>query len=288
MQGKAKVITRFAPSPTGPLHLGHAYSAILAHTRAKSAGGQFLLRIEDGDPARCRPEWEDLIYQDLDWLGLDWQRPVWRISDRTADYSAALDRLTDMGLTYPCSCTRRDIAEAHGAPQGDLPIGPDGVIYPGTCRKRHGTHAGPNDAIRLDMARAIALLGPDRRLTYRETGPYGTGIHFIDLDALQTKVGDVVLFRRDTGMAAYHLTVVVDDAAQGITEAVRGADLIPATQIHRLLQALLGLTTPDYHHHRLICDEAGKRLAKRNDAKAIRKYRDEGLSPADVRQLIGL
>lgn len=283
-----KYVTRFAPSPTGPLHLGHAYSALIAWDRAKAKGGQFLLRIEDGDTTRCRPEWEALIYEDLHWLGLSWPEPIARVTDRIPLYDAARDRLQDLGLLYPCSCTRKDIQSAFSAPQEGVPMGPDGIVYPGICRGKHMSEASTTDAIRLNMAAAIAHLGDVSHLFYTETGPFETGNHALSAQHLIQNVGDIVLFRKDTGMAAYHLSVVVDDAAQNVTEAVRGADLIEATVIHRLLQALLGLPTPLYHHHDLIRDADGKRLAKRTDAKAISKFRAECATPDDIRAMVGL
>jgi len=282
-------VTRFAPSPTGPLHLGHAYSALVAAERA--AGGTFLLRIEDIDRARARPEWEARIYDDLAWLGLSWPHPVMRQSERMAAYDAALDRLWATGLLYPCHCNRRDILAAAAAPQeGGAPVtGPDGVVYPGTCRPETPP-AGPRPegaALRLDMARAVAQTGA---LGFTETGagPGGeTGRIAVAPAQLVAGIGDAVLARRDMG-TSYHLAVVVDDAAQGVTEVVRGRDLFEATPLHVLLQHLLGLPTPAYHHHRLIRDAAGKRLAKRDDARAIARYREDGLSPAELRALVGL
>ena len=283
-------VTRFAPSPTGPLHLGHAYSACLAHDMARAAGGTFLLRIEDIDRSRSRQEWEALIYEDLRWLGLDWPEPVMRQSDRLPAYRAALARLWDMGLLYPCTCTRRDILDAASAPQEGAPMhGPDGVVYPGTCRDRPRSGPLPEDAVlRLDMGRALERLA-GRVPAFREegAGPAGeTGEIAPDPVALIRGVGDVVLARRDMG-TSYHLSVVVDDAAQGITHVVRGRDLYEATAIHVVLQALLGLPVPVYHHHRLVRDEAGKRLAKRDDARAIATYRAAGMTAAEVRGLAG-
>lgn len=277
--------TRFAPSPTGPLHLGHAYSALLAFDMAKAAQGHFLLRIEDTDTARCTPAFEAQIYDDLAWLGLAWETPVLRQSDNTAAYQAALTRLGDMGLLYPCSCTRGDIRRAASAPQEGAPMhGPDGVIYPGTCRTRAWSDRTETDAVRLNMTRAVDSLSSLPRYTE-------TGIHpalRLTRAHLTREIGDVVLARRDTKTAAYHLSVVVDDAAQGITHVIRGADLATATPIHVLLQTLLRLPTPIYHHHRLIRDEDGKRLAKRDDARAIALYRAEGATPQDVRGMVGL
>ncbi|WP_163849744.1 tRNA glutamyl-Q(34) synthetase GluQRS [Pseudooceanicola aestuarii] len=281
-------VTRFAPSPTGPLHLGHAYSALLAQDLAQTAGGRFLLRIEDIDRARARPHWEAQIYDDLQWLGLSWPEPVMRQSDRQAAYDAALHRLWEAGLLYPCRCARRDIAAAVSAPQEGAPPphGPDGLVYPGTCRPATPpTGPMPQDvALRLDMARALALRGPP---VFAEEGPDHAGQITPGTDHMATAIGDVVLARRDMG-TSYHLSVVVDDAAQGVTLVTRGADLFEATAIHVLLQALLDLPRPRYHHHRLIRDAAGKRLAKRDDARAIALYREGGQSPADLRRMIGL
>lgn len=280
------MITRFAPSPTGLLHLGHAFSALTAWDIARAGAGRFLLRIEDIDQPRCRPEFEQAIYDDLHWLGLDWPEPVMRQSDRLPAYDEGLARLTEMGLTYPCSCTRADIRAALSAPQeGAEPAqGPDGPVYPGTCRGRSMESRGPDDAIRLDMARAVAITGP---ITFTETGDTFHGEHEVAPEEMITGIGDVVLARKDIG-TSYHLAVVLDDAAQEITHVVRGEDLFAATPIHVLLQRLLGLPTPVYHHHRLIRDETGKRLAKRDDSRAIRHYRDEGASPADIRRMVGL
>lgn len=278
--------TRFAPSPTGLLHLGHAFSAFTAASRADP--GEFLIRIEDIDQTRCRPEFETAIHEDLAWLGLTWPAPVWRQSARRSAYDTALNLLISLGLCYPCRCTRGDIRAALSAPQEGVPaVGPDGIVYPGTCRGRGMAAAGPDDAIRLDMRRAVAHLGGVADLAFTDSGTEHPGTHRLDEDRLIHHVGDVVLSRRDFG-TSYHLAVVVDDAAQGITEVVRGADLFEATQIHRLLQRLLGLPVPGYHHHRLIRDENGKRLAKRDDARAIRRYREDGMTPAEVRALVGL
>ena len=279
----AGLITRFAPSPTGPLHLGHAFSALTAWDLAQAAGGTFLLRIEDIDRARCRPEWEAGLADDLHWLGLSWPEPAMRQSDRGAAHQAALARLQALGVTYRCTCTRGDIRAALSAPQeGAVPLGPDGPVYPGTCR--HKGHSDPGAAIRLDMARAMALTGA---VTFQETGPLHPGAHRIAPATLVAEVGDIVLARRDIG-PSYHLAVVVDDAAQGVTLVPRGADLFAATAIHAVLQRLLGLPTPQYHHHRLIRDDAGRRLAKRDDARALSLYRAGGMTPQGLRRLLGL
>ncbi len=279
--------TRFAPSPTGWLHLGHAFSALVAWQRAEAAGGEFLLRIEDIDSARCRADYEAAIFEDLAWLGLSWPEPVMRQSARGAAYGAALDRLGAMGVLYPCRCTRAEIRAALAAPQEGA--GPDGPVYPGTCRGRRWKDRSPDDALRLDMARAVAHLGgPEAAaaLTWEETGE-APGMKHLDTAGLIADTGDVVLARRDIG-TAYHLAVVVDDAAQGITEVVRGADLAPAAPLHRLLIALLDLPVPRWHHHRLIRDAAGRRLAKRDDARALRTLRAEGATPQDIRRMAGL
>lgn len=279
----AGYVTRFAPSPTGPLHLGHAFSALTAWDRARAAGGLFLLRIEDIDRARCRFVWEEALCDDLRWLGVDWPNPVMRQSGRLAAYKDALTQLDEAGLIYPCRCSRADIRAALSAPQEGAP-GPDGPVYPGTCRGRMMSDAGPGDAIRLDVARSLRRIN---RISFRESGPLNPAVHTIDPDFLQNNVGDAVLSRRDMG-TSYHLSVVVDDAAQTVTEVVRGQDLFDATFLHVLLQHLLRLPTPDYHHHRLIRDEQGKRLAKRDDARAIALYRRDGATPDDIRRLVGL
>ncbi len=278
-------VTRFAPSPTGPLHLGHAYSACLAHDMAQAAGGTFLLRIEDIDRSRARPEWEAQIYDDLRWLGLDWPDPVMRQSDRSPAYHAALDELAEMELTYPCRCRRADIEAAAGAPQEGVPgFGPDGRIYPGTCRGRPISDRQPGDVIRLNMAKASDVLP---RLRFLDTGAAHPGHHECAPPDLELSIGDPVLERREMN-GSYHLSVVVDDAAQAVSHVIRGADLFEATWLHVALQQLLGLPIPTYHHHHLIRDDAGKRLAKRDDARAIAKYRADGHSPADIRAMVGL
>lgn len=303
-------VTRFAPSPTGPLHLGHAYSAMLAHDMARAEGGRFLLRIEDIDRQRSKPHWEAQLMDDLAWLGVSWDTDPMRQSDRLSAYSASLDRLWLQGLLYPCTCSRRDVEAALSAPQEGvaLPVGPDGLVYPGTCRHRMEwertfpeSHPRPRDAtLRIDVARASQgvfqhrIDSPDggwhSYASYRETGigPQGSsGVIEFSPEDFAAEVGDFVVARRDMG-TSYHLSVVLDDAAQGITHVIRGADLTDATRIHVFLQRLLGLPTPIYHHHRLIRDDQGKRLAKRDDARAIRTYRDEGASPADIRRMVGL
>ena len=278
----ANVVTRFAPSPTGLLHLGHAYSALVAERAARDAGGRFLLRIEDIDRTRCRAEFERAIVEDLIWLGVEWDGPVRRQSDHFADYRAALVKLDAMSLVYPCFCTRSDIAAAASAPHGP-PVGPEGPIYAGTCRALDSAQraariaAGAPYALRLDVNAALARTGP---LAWR------------DRDAGQVSVepalfGDVVLARKDTP-TSYHLSVTIDDHLQGVTLVTRGEDLRAATHVHRLLQALLGLATPDYRFHTLLTDSSGRRLAKRDHAQTLQSLRETGHDPAEVRALAGL
>ena len=281
------VVTRFAPSPNGYLHLGHAYSALTAYAAARAAGGRFLLRIEDIDQARARPEFEAAIYEDLAWLGLAWEQPVRRQSEHFADYAAALDRLEARGLLYPCFCTRSEIAAALSAPHGPpATSGPEGAIYPGTCRaldaaeRARRVAAGAPFARRLDLDRALAAAGP---LTFVETGVACA----VDPARLRAEIGDPVLARKDLP-ASYHLAVVHDDALQGVTLVVRGADLAFATPLHRVLQALLGVPAPEYRHHRLITDAAGRRLAKRDAAATLRALRADGATPATVRARLEL
>ena len=257
------VVTRFAPSPTGRLHLGHAYSAILAHDVAMESGGRFLLRIEDIDGTRSRPEHVAAILDDLAWLGLGWEGPVFQ-SDRLDLYAAALDRLQAMGLVYPCFCTRAEIAASLSAPHG-----PGGAMYPGTCRVLSAAERAHRmdepHCWRLDMAAALA---PSQLLCWHDdTAGWQT--------AAPAPHGDVILARKDAP-ASYHLAVTIDDAAQGVTDIVRGIDLFEATHVHRLLQALLGLPTPRYHHHPLLTDDRGERLAKRTNAPTLAALREAG------------
>lgn len=280
------MITRFAPSPTGPLHLGHAYSALLAYDMACAAGGQFLLRIEDIDQSRARPAWEAQIYDDLHWLGIRWESPVLRQSDNLDTYFRAIDQLWWDRLLYRCDCTRANIQAALSAPQEGA-YGPDGIIYPGTCRntqemRDHYPQTPPRDAaLRLDLTTYPNGLAP---FTFNDTIK---GETTFTLKQAQSEIGDFIVGRKDSG-TSYHLSVVLDDAAQGITDVVRGEDLFEATKIHVMLQRLLGLPTPTYHHHRLIRDDMGKRLAKRDDARAIAKYRAEGATPNGIKQMVGL
>jgi len=280
----AGAVTRFAPSPTGALHLGHAFAALTAFERAR--GGQMLLRFEDIDTARCRARHEAAIIDDLHWLGITWPEPVLRQSTRMGVYGAALERLTAMGLTYRCTCSRGDIRAALSAPQEGAAAGaaPDGPIYPGTCRARRAEPGAGFAAVRLDLGAAMRRVG---EIGFTETGPEWAGQHRFDAEFMAARIGDIVLARRDIG-ASYHLAVVVDDAWQRITEVTRGADLFAATPIHVLLQRLLGLPSPGYHHHRLIRDDHGRRLAKRDDARALASLRAQGATAQDIRRLVGL
>ena len=274
----ATAVTRFAPSPTGYLHVGHAFAALFA----RAAGGRFLLRMEDIDEGRCRPEFEAAILEDLRWLGLDWEEPIRRQSEHMADYAAALQTLDAGGLLYPCFCTRKDI-RAEIAAAGHAPHGPDGPLYPGTCRhlspdeRRRRQDSGAPFALRLDMEKAIAAAGHALTWTDRDRG-------CITADPAQ--FGDVVLARKDIP-TSYHLAVTVDDHLQGITLVTRAEDLFPATHVHRLLQAVLGLDTPDYQHHGLLTDETGKRFAKRDHAPTLRALREAGNTPENVMGLAG-
>ncbi len=281
--------TRFAPSPNGHLHPGHAFSALTAWDWAQANNARFILRIEDTDRTRARAEFEQSQLDDLAWLGLTWEQPVRRQSEHMADYQRGLDRLTELGVIYPCFCTRKDIADAPIAPHG-----PDGMIYPGTCRHlsldvRDTKKAeGIPFALRLDTARAqdIAERLTGNRLTFMEhgTGPNGeTG----RLPADTSAIGDAVIARKD-GVIAYHLAVVMDDADQGITHVIRGQDLFFATPFHRLLQVLLDLPEPAYIHHRLILDETGERMAKRRGSKTLGDLRADGMTVEDIRAMVGI
>lgn len=268
-------VTRFAPSPTGRLHLGHAYSALQAHDFARDRGGSFLLRIEDIDPGRSRSEFVDAILEDLLWLGLEWDGELLYQSERLPLYAEALDRLKSDGLVYPCFCTRADIAAEIAASAEAPHSGPEGPTYPGSCRalpadeQAERMASGPH-AWRLDVAKAAEKAGT---LTWAEGE--------IEVEARPEMFGDVVLARKDAP-ASYHLAVTVDDADQGITDVVRGRDLVDSTHVHRLLQALLQLPTPIYHHHALLLDEQGRRLAKRHGAPTIAGLRAAGTDPADL------
>lgn len=278
------MITRFAPSPTGPLHLGHAYSALLAFDMAKAHGGRFLLRIENTDTGRSRDHWEDQIYDDLRWLGVEWEEPVLRQSEHLDDYNTHLMSLSEQGFIYPCSCNRSDIRAALSAPQEGAPSGP---TYPGTCRHRPMSSRKPGDAMRLDLAKALNLLRLPS-ISFVELGPLNAGEHHVTGQELLRSTGDAVLGRKEFETVSYVLAAVIDDARQGVTHVIRGEDLFDTTALQVLLQRLLGLPTPTYHHHRLIRDDAGKRLAKRDDARAIAKYRQDGVTANDLRTLVGL
>lgn len=277
------VVTRFAPSPTGWLHLGHAYAAVFAHNEARKTVGRFLIRLEDIDQTRVRPEYEAAIFEDLSWLGLAWESPVRRQSEHCDDYRSALEKLSSLGMLYPCFCTRKEIQDEI-ARAGQAPHGADGPLYPGTCRVKSTAEqqerigGGQPYALRLDAVKAASLVGRE--------------LSWVDLDRGEQKVdpasfGDVVLARKETP-ASYHLAVVVDDALQGITLVTRGEDLFEATHLHRLLQELLRLPVPQWRHHRLITDENGKRLAKRDDARSLRSLREHGWTPERVKESIGL
>ena len=263
--------TRFAPSPTGWLHLGHAYAARVAWEEARREGGEFLLRLEDIDSTRCRPEYEAAILEDLTRLGLIWTGPVWRQSERMPFYQAALEKLQAMGVVYPCFCTRQEIASL-SAPQG-----PEGPLYPGTCKSiskeqgREMLESGRTYAWRLDAAHASRMAG---KLVWEDL-ERGTFCVMPEL------LGDVVLARKDIA-TSYHLAVTVDDAAQEISMVTRGEDLLASTHVHRLLQALLALPVPRWKHHKLICDETGKRLAKRDDARSLRSLWKSGWNSGEL------
>lgn len=271
--------TRFAPSPTGHLHLGHAFAALTAAAR----GTRFLVRVEDIDSTRCRPDYEAAIFEDLEWLRLRWERPVLRQSERMGAYGAALDRLKRLELLYPCFCSRADIAKEIASAAG-APHGPDGPHYPGTCRQLLPSEradkiaSGIAYAWRLDAEKAAAIVGS---LWFNEQGSGPAGEHgAIAVDPL--RFGDVVLARKETP-SAYHLAVVVDDAFQGVDLVTRGHDLFAAAHVQRVLQTLLGLPEPAYAHHRLILDAAGRKFSKRDHAVTLRALRDAGQTPDDIR-----
>jgi glutamyl-Q tRNA(Asp) synthetase len=285
-------ILRFAPSPNGFLHLGHAYSALLNHDRTRELGGRLLLRVEDIDTTRCRPEYEEAIYEDLRWLGVTWQQPARRQSEHFADYATAVAELESQGLIYPSFESRGELSAlvAELDRQGGWPRDPDGVpIYPGRARKMSATErerrraAGEPFALRLAMDRAVARAGV---MTWSETGagPHGqTGL----ITAAPQMWGDVVLARKEAP-TSYHLSAVLDDALQGVTDVMRGQDLFWSTSIHRLLQKLLGLPEPAYHHHKLILDADGQKLSKSTQATGLRELRAGGATALDIRRMVGL
>ena len=275
-------ITRFAPSPTGHLHLGHAYAACYAADIAYKKEGRFGVRIEDIDQGRCRKEFEDSIFEDLAWLGLTWETPIMRQSERLDAYADALSELREQTLLYPCFCTRKDIRQEIDR-AGAAPHGPDGPLYPGTCRSLSSNEAedrikaGDSYALRLNMAKAVDHVG---------------ALHWTDekmgkIEADPSVFGDVVLARKDSP-TSYHLAVTIDDHAQAITYVTRGEDLFPSTHVHRLLQALLGLTTPVYDHHRLLLNRDGKKFSKRDTTATLKAMRSSGMTPDDVFSEIGL
>ncbi|WP_418138009.1 tRNA glutamyl-Q(34) synthetase GluQRS [Agrobacterium sp. El2ro-1b] len=288
---RQKPVYRFAPSPNGLLHLGHALSAFLNHDMARDNGGRFLLRIEDIDQTRCTPALEQAIYDDLGWLGLDWEKPVRRQSEHFDAYRGVLDRLIDMGLAYPAFLSRGEtkaIVKAFEADGGLWPRDPDGApLYPSVDRDRPDAEraallaSGRQHAWRLDMEKAIRAAG--NALFWQESGDGETG----KIEAQPALWGDVVLSRSDAP-SSYHLSVVVDDALQGITHVVRGMDLFHATAIHRLLQHLLDLPQPTYHHHRLLLGADGRKLSKSEGSTGLSTLRAEGAAPSDIRRLVGL
>ena len=272
-------VTRFAPSPTGYLHLGHVRSALEGWRAARGAGGRFLLRVEDIDQTRCRGEYATAILEDLAWLGLSWDGPVRKQSEHFQDYRRALDRLEALAVVYPCFCTRREIRDEI-ARAGGAPHAPTGPPYPGTCRRLdrgqrvEKQRSGVDYALRLDLARALALTGPLDWIEEEGDGPHRQL-------ANPAPLGDIVIARK--GMpTSYHLAVTVDDAIQGVTLVTRGEDLATATHVHRVLQALLDLPTPRYRHHELVTDAAGRRLSKRDRALTIRAMRESGISPGEI------
>ncbi len=281
-------VLRFAPSPNGFLHIGHAYSALVNQRLARALGGRLLLRIEDLDIGRCRPAYEAAIFEDLQWLGVEWERPVPRQSERLPIYARALETLMESGLAYPCFCTRGDVAAAI-AERPNWPRDPDGSpLYPGVCKhmspqeRQRRLASGQNGAVRLDISEAVArLAGP---LGWRE---YGETTAARDVAAEPSAWGDAIIGRRDVP-GSYHLAVVIDDCFQGVSDVVRGMDLFAATSLHRLLQELLDFPAPAYRHHRLLIDENGAKLSKSARAKSIRELRAEGLSAADVHGLVGI
>ncbi|MDP2409875.1 MAG: tRNA glutamyl-Q(34) synthetase GluQRS [Pseudolabrys sp.] len=283
-------VFRFAPSPNGYLHLGHALSALLNAGMAAAAGGRLLLRVEDIDATRCRPEYEAAILEDLAWLGLVWEQPVRRQSEHFAAYRGALARLEAMGLVYPSFESRADIARLVAERGMDWPQDPDGApLYPGDARTMSGAErarrmqGGEPYALRLDMAAAVSRVGD---LTWTETGQGPSG-ETGRIPADPAAWGDVILARKETP-TSYHLAVVVDDAAQGVTHVVRGRDLFHATSVHRLLQTLLGLPQPAYHHHRLLLDADGGKLSKSTQATGLRELRQQGVTAAAIRKMTGL
>ena len=294
-EAASAAVFRFAPSPNGYLHLGHALSALINADAARACGGRLLLRIEDIDPSRCRPEFEAAILEDLEWLGIEFERPAWRQSEHVEHHRERFEALERRGLVYPCFCSRatlrRAVAALEARSGGDWPRDPDGAsLYPGICSelaadeaaKRIG--AGEPHAWRLRVAQASTKAGP---LTWREKDAADPASPRRTIEADPLAWGDVILLRRDAP-SSYHLAVTIDDAAQGVTHVVRGMDLRPATSLHRLLQELLALREPSYHHHRLVLDEDGRKLSKSIASTSLRKLRASGMTPLDIRRRIGL
>jgi glutamyl-Q tRNA(Asp) synthetase len=284
----SRPVFRFAPSPNGYLHLGHALSALLNHDMARAAGGRLLLRIEDIDSTRCRPEYETAIYEDLQWLGIEWEQPVRRQSEHFGEYRAALERLAREGLVYPAFESRGEIARLVTARGTNWPHDPDGApLYPGDARelsaaeRRRRIESGEPYAWRLDLSAALSRTRIPLRWIEKHGGICGEN------PTAPARWGDVILGRKETP-ASYHLAVVLDDALQGVSHVVRGLDLYQATSVQRLLQEILGLPAPAYHHHRLILDAAGKKLAKRDPSTTLRDLRAQGVSAADVRRKVEL
>jgi glutamyl-Q tRNA(Asp) synthetase len=280
-------VYRFAPSPNGFLHIGHAYSALRNFDMARRADGRFLLRIEDVDVDRCRLAYEQAIYEDLEWLGISWSEPALRQSEHFSIYAQAVEALQERGLLYPCFCSRLEISRAVSGMR-DWPRDPDGgPLYPGTCRnlseeeRARRLASGQHAALRLDMAQAVGQGG--RLLGWSE---YGEGDNVRDVHAKPSLWGDCVLARKDVP-TSYHISVVVDDARQGVSDVVRGKDLFDATSLHRLLQELFDLPAPRYHHHDLLRDPAGQKLSKSTRAKSLRALREEGVTAQDVRKRLG-
>lgn len=279
-------ITRFAPSPSGFLHLGHAYAALFAARAARRSGGRMLLRIEDIDRDRCRPEFETAIFEDLEWLGVEWEQPVRRQSEHLGKHSAALQVLVEGGVVYPCFCSRKEI-RAEIAKAGQAPHGLGGPLYPGTCRqlsmeeRRQRFDQGVPHALRLDVYKAMVIGERDNK------GPlFWTDVEAGRAECDPSPLGDVILGRKDSP-SSYHLSATLDDHLQGVTLVTRGSDLFASTHVHRLLQALMGLKTPEYHHHKLLAGPDGRRYAKRDKSMTLQALRQAGKRPEEVRALAG-
>lgn len=279
-------VTRFAPSPTGYLHLGHAFAALFAYRAATDSGGRMMLRVEDIDTGRCRPEFEEAIYQDLEWLGVEWAPPVRRQTEHLKGYAAALRLLSEGGVVYPCFCTRKEI-RAEIAKAGQAPHGVTGTLYPGTCRKlspderRRKVSDEVPYALRLDVFKAMVIAKRDHG-----GPPSWTDLDVGEVECDPSPLGDVILGRKDIP-SSYHLSATLDDFLQGVTLVTRGRDLFHSTHIHRLLQVLMGLKAPQYHHHKLLTGEDGERLSKRHQSLTLRALREAGKTPEEVRRMAG-